>query len=226
MRLTVEKCAVDFHVVCWSMVTPLPREFRRSLALPNSIDRMSTNPYESPATVNRTADSHLPNRRSALAAFRTAFVILLTPALFNYYAFDTDAIGGGIPPILQAAYRTTNLVGIAVGSFLIWFFALPVLEAASRTIRNVVARDASTDRWVDALYMSLKPAAYLAVPGAILWALWVVGFYFLQLDFVMISYGVGIPAHILAACLYVPLLIRWYRLSRSELPAQRHRTNG
>ena len=187
---------------------------------------MSTNPYESPAVANHTADSHLPNRRSALAAFRTAFLILLAPALFNYYAFDTHAISGGIPPILQAVYRTTNLVGIVVGSTFIWFFALPVLEAVARTIRNVVARDASTDSWDGALYVSLKPAVYLAVPGAILWVLWVVGFYFLQLDFVMISYGVGIPAHVLAACLYVPLLIRWYRLSRTGLPAQRHRTNG
>ena len=185
---------------------------------------MSTNPYESPTTVNWTADSNLPNRRSALASFRTAFVILFAAALFNYYAFDTHAISGGIPPILQAVYRAINLVGITVGSTLIWFFALPVLEAVARTVRNVVARDVSTDSWDHALYVSLKPAAYLAVPGAILWVLWVVAFYFLQLDFVMISFGIGIPAHVLAACLYVPLLIRWYRLSRTGSSAQRHRT--
>ena len=198
----------------------------RSVALPNSIACMSTNPYETPAVGDHTADSHLQNRRAALAAFRTAFLILLAAALFNYYAFDTHAIIGGFPPILQAAYRITNLGGIAIGSAFIWFFALPVLEAVGRTIRYVVARDVSTDNWDGALYVSLKPAVYLAVPGAFIWVLWVVGFYFLQFDFVMISFWVGIPAHVLAACFYVPLLVRWYRLSRTRMPSQRHRTNG
>jgi len=198
----------------------------RSVALPNSIARMSTNPYETPAVGDHTADSHLQKRRAALAAFRTAFLILLAAALFNYYAFDTHTIIGGFPPILQAAYRITNLVGIAIGSAFIWFFALPVLEAVARQIRNVVARDVSTDSWDGALYVSLKPAVYLAVPGSIIWVLWVVGFYYLQLDFVMISYAVGVPAHVLAACFYVPLLVRWYRLSRTRMPSQRHRTSG
>ena len=179
---------------------------------------MSTNPYETPATVSRTADPDSPNRRLAIAAVRKAFVILLAPALFNYYAFDTAAIDSSISPRLQVLFRTTNLIGIAVGAAMIWFLALTVLEFAGRTVRSVVAPDVSTDTWDDALYTSLKPAAYLAVLGAILWGLWVVGFYFVQLDFVMISYGIGIPAHILAACLYVPLVVRWYKLARASAP--------
>jgi hypothetical protein len=180
---------------------------------------MSANPYQSPPNIPSTADS--PTRRSAVAAFRTAFVILLTPALFNYFAFDA-MMSAGVSARLHVLFRAANLAGFAAASVLIWFFGVPLLEAASRTIRRVFARDASRESWDGALYVSLKPMAYLAAPGAVLWAVWVVGFYFLQVEFVAISLGVGIPGHILGACLYVPLLMRWYQVSRRDSADQEY----
>ncbi|PQO39002.1 hypothetical protein C5Y96_03790 [Blastopirellula marina] len=109
-------------------------------------------------------------------------------------------------------------VGIGLIAVVCWFAFVPVLEFLSRTIRSIVARNTDPKQWDEVLYVSLKPAALLAIPGMILWIIWVTGFYFLGANFFVISYAVGIPSHILAACLYVPLLYRWYKLWDRSVP--------
>jgi hypothetical protein len=79
----------------------------------------------------------------------------------------------------------------------------------------VFAHDTDRAGWLDALHKQLTWAPYLALPGAALWAIWVFGVYQLHVDFRLLSWAVGVPAHLLAACLYVPLLYAWYQLSRS-----------
>ena len=40
---------------------------------------------------------------------------------------------------------------------------------------------------------------------------WVFGFYEMQMNFYVLSWLIGIPAHILGACVYIPLIYGWYR---------------
>lgn len=64
-------------------------------------------------------------------------------------------------------------------------------------------------------YRSLNSLICVAIPDAALWMVWVFGFYHMHSDFYTISWAVGAPAHLLAACWYVPLVHRWYRLART-----------
>ncbi len=188
---------------------------------------MSNNPYQSPTAGQQRPMATLPNRQSSQRTFRIAILILLAPALFNYYAFDTHLIANGsIVPALQNIYRAANIAGIVLATVLIWLFGLSFLEHVSTLTRSLFARHVAIDAWNDAIYASLKPAVILAIPGAFLWGLWVIGFYYLEVDFVTISYVIGIPSHLLLACLYVPLLVRWYKLVRTESRLEDPRTNG
>lgn len=65
---------------------------------------------------------------------------------------------------------------------------------------------------MDALYATFIRSAPYAVAGAILWGIWVFGFYQAKVDFMVLSVPVGILAHGLAAALYLPLIYRWYRI--------------
>jgi hypothetical protein len=178
---------------------------------------MSANPYQSPVAESLSPDHQLPGRRESLAALHKACLLLLAAGLVNYYAFDMrDIAGAGYDARLKTVVRTMNLVGIAVVFLLSWFFSLPLLQLVARAIRALAGRHVSPDRWNDALYESLKPAAHLSEAGAILWVLWVVAIYYAQLNFVVISFAVGLPAHLLAACVYVPLSVRWFRLARGQ----------
>jgi hypothetical protein len=147
------------------------------------------------------------------------FAILLAPAIFNYYAFDLQMIANSsLPSPTQTLYRATNILGFAVGSALIWFLGFPLLERVSQLIRLALASHTSLSRWLAIFYASVRSAVYLAIPGAILWAIWVVGFYYLGIGFYRISWSVGVPAHLLGALWYVPLVCRWYKLASA--PAQ------
>ncbi len=177
---------------------------------------MSNNPYQPPAASEPLRDRRSPKRGSALWAFRTGLLILLPPTLFNYYAFDSRSSSNGFPLDIRALYYAFSIGSLCLGAAAAWFLTLPLLEWVAWMIRSLVAGKVPASRWDDALYESLRPAAYLALPGAGLWVVWVVGFYYLALDFVILSYAVGIPAHLLAACLYIPLIIRWFRLARGK----------
>ena len=183
---------------------------------------MSANPYRSPTVESLPPVRQPAGRVESLAALHTACLILLAAGLVNYYAFDMRHIAGaGYDARLKTLVRTMHLVGIALVFLLSWFFALPLLELVGRAIRALVGHRGSLDRWNDALYLSLKPARQLAAAGAILWILWVGAFYVAHFNFVVISFVVGLPAHLLAACVYVPLAVRWFKLARGDAPAPR-----
>lgn len=181
---------------------------------------MSANPYQSPTVESLPPVRQPASRAESRAALHAACLILLAAGLVNYYAFDMrDIAGAGYDARLKTVLRTMNVAGIAVVFLLSWFFALPLLEFFGRVIRALTGRRAALDRWNDALYLSLKPAKYLAVAGAVLWILWVVAFYVADFNFVVISFAVGLPAHLLAACVYVPLAFRWFKLARGDAAA-------
>ena len=187
---------------------------------------MNTNPYESPATVAQAPDleevgSELAiAKRTAMRSVWAAILILLVAGLFNYYAFDQVIIAEKVAPRLQVTVRVINLTGIVTITLVAWFLLVPALETLGRWGRYLTGEKAPVAAWSEALYRSLRPAFYLAIPGAILWAIWVMGFYFVHLDFFVLSIGVGVPAHLLAAVLYLPLLVRWYLLARSRSERQ------
>ena len=169
------------------------------------------NPYQVTADLEPAPVS--PLRRSALGSLRASWMILLPAALFNHLAFDPGALMGPWTPTGGLSLlRVANLLGFITGSVAIWFWLLPLLENVALLIRRVVASRTLRPAWLEALYRSLRPAGFLALPGTVIWALWVVGFYYLKIDFVLISVMAAIPAHLLAACLYLPLLFRWGQL--------------
>jgi hypothetical protein len=146
-------------------------------------------------------------------------LVLLVPAVYNYWAFDTHVIATSrLPSDLAILYRTVNVLAFFVGGSLIWFLGVPLLETTARLVRIVFAHGADRTAWQETLYRSLSWTAFVAIPGAILWVIWVFAFYQKKMNFSTISWAVGIPAHVLAACLYLPLIYGWYRLSASETP--------
>jgi hypothetical protein len=139
--------------------------------------------------------------------------VLLIPALYNYWAFDALAVSP-LSADLARLFRTLNLLGLAFAFALIWLFGLVALERIAGLVRRVFANEIDRDQWLAVLHKRLTRAPYLAIPGAALWGIWVFGFYDLRIGFQTISWSVGVPAHLLAACLYLPLIHDWYQLAR------------
>ncbi|MFN3148309.1 hypothetical protein [Bremerella sp.] len=179
---------------------------------------MSTNPYQSPQAESASLETQPPLRREALKSVRKATLLLTAAGYFNLYVFGCNYYPFRILSPLDVAMIAFQVMGTAAIAIACWFLLLPLLEFTGRLIHNWLSPRSDTQPWSDAIYVSLKPAAKLAVAGVILWVTWVIGFYDFRIDFFVISYAVGIPAHILAACLYVPLLFRWYKLWRSSVP--------
>lgn len=178
---------------------------------------MIENPYQSPRLSRKSVDAEPSLRKRAQLSFRAAALVLLIPAVYNYWAFDAHAIASGrLPSDLATFYRTANAVAFVVGMTLIWFLGLPIIEAIARLLRVVFANGTDSAAWQRALYRSLNWTVTLAIPGAALWVIWVFGFYRVGVNFYAISWPIGVTAHLLAACWYVPLIHRWYRMVESQ----------
>ena len=173
----------------------------------------TTNPYRPPIAAGSESDALRPR---ALFALRITLLLLLVPAALNYVCFDLVAIGqSGLSATQKWLYRTTNLSLVVAVPNVIWFLGLPLLEGLGELIRSRLAGDTDKARWREALHLSLRPAPWLALIGAVLWSLWVIGVYLLGIHFFAISLAVAVPAHLVAACFYIPLLVRWIRLARA-----------
>lgn len=170
---------------------------------------MTENPFQSPDCVDDLIAVGSDLRRRARLSFRLTVLILLGPAAYNCWAFNHYALAR------LTHLHEINFTLLAIGAALILFLGFPVLEAISRVLRFIFGQRADRADWQDALYRSLNRTVYLAIPGAVLWVIWVIGFYEMRANFYTISWAVGVPAHLLAACWYVPLLYRWFRLAVS-----------
>ena len=178
---------------------------------------MTENPYQSPDVPSEAVNAGSSLRKRARLSFRVATLVLLIPAVYNYWEFDANVIASSrLPGDLATLYRMINVLGFIVGGPLIWFLGVPLLEAAARLIRTIFANGTDRTTWLETLYRSLSWTAFLAIPGAALWVIWVFVFYQKQVDFYTIYWAVGVPAHLLAACLYLPLIYGWYRLATSK----------
>ena len=173
---------------------------------------MSDNPYQTPQSVAEPYPLRTNVRTLAEWRVRTALLILLVPAIYNFVCFSyTIGISQIVYPFFVISL-VMNSLGFMFVVAMVWFFGLKILELFTWLAYRSMSRKANLDDWLKALYQTLDQTPIFAVLGAILWTLWVVGFYHLQVGFYAISVPLGIVAHLLAAALYLPLLYRWYRM--------------
>ena len=171
------------------------------------------NPFQSPRDSGTRIPPANAERLNPLFQLRLILCILLIPAIYNYYAFDGEVFSNArYPMAIYALYRIVNIGAMFVGFLLCWYFALSILERLSEMTRHLFARNVDRNAWKNAFYSSLRRAMYLSIAGSGLWAIWVYAFYRLDADFFAISWAVGVPAHLLGACWYVPLFVTWYKL--------------
>lgn len=173
---------------------------------------MSTNPYQPPDIQAAPSATRNENQYSARRSLRIALLILLVPAIYNFVCFSVQFTGNQISFPSHILYLTINTVALLLTVAAIWFIGLTALEFITGGLHSIVARKSKLEDWKESLYEILRRAPYLAVPGAVLWAVWVIAIYQLQFGFYVVSVPIGIAAHALAACLYLPLIYRWFRV--------------
>jgi hypothetical protein len=174
---------------------------------------LGENPYQSPECPAGAARTESGLRKRARRSLHVAVVMLLVPALYNYWAFDALTVSP-LPADLVRLFRTLNLLGLVFAFALVWLFGLAALELMARLVRTVLARETIESEWLAVLHKTVSWAPYLAIPGAALWGIWVFGFYQMRINYQSLSWVVGVPAHLLAACWYLPLVHGWYQLAR------------
>lgn len=175
---------------------------------------MSQNPYQAPLYPGVLADRPVvPQRRAALRAVRITATLLFAAAIYNYWEFDRVAFETA-PIQFSRLFRAINIGWFFIAALVTWFFSLTILELLSRVLRTLFAPGKDRDEWLDCLYQSLLKTPVLALVGAVLWTVWTFAFYRMHANFYVISWLIGIPAHIVAAAWYVPLLVQWRRLGR------------
>ena len=177
------------------------------------------NPYATPESVCHVELGLAGLRADALRRIRQALLILLLPAFYNFICFNllVAPLVGDVHT--RMIYWVFNGMGFIVIATAVWFLGLRLLELLTVVLHKLFGRKATLENWNAALYEVLLRGPLLAVLGAIVWAIWVVAYYHLNVGFYMISVPTGIAGNLLAACLYVPLLYRWYALERTEVTA-------
>lgn len=179
-----------------------------------TISGEEANPYRSPESTEDFAPKNLP-RADALLRFRIAIALLLFAALVNDFFLPRYRYTGAA--VVLTTYRIGLLDFIFISA--IGFFAMTctfeVLERLAKLLRRVFAPNSHPDAWSNAIYNAFRPAIPLGLAGALLWIIWVIAFFELRINFYVISYAVGIPAHLLAACVYFPLIYSWFKAART-----------
>ena len=178
---------------------------------------MTTNPYQTPQS-NPKALIYSASRFAAFRSVRISLCILLVPGICNFICFQFPESLGSTGFQMTKFDRTANLVTLGLTIVSIWFWGLILLERITAFIYWGVGQArvcrSTPQQWKQQLYHALQRGPNLAFLGAILWAIWIVAIYSFQLDFFSVSLPIGIAAHILAACLYLPLFFSWYRLEK------------
>lgn len=169
------------------------------------------NPYET-SSMDIVVDSDAIHRSIANRYLRGATVVLLIAGLYNYYYFDHEYISSaGYSLELKKLYRVCNLAGILALILFVWFLGLAFLEFLVSLLRSVTASQSRRKTWAPSLYNGMRRFLYCSPFGAVLWMIWVYSIYELKLDFSMMSIVIGVPAHLLAAIVYVPIIYGLYK---------------
>lgn len=173
---------------------------------------MNQNPYTQPESQQTVIPALDVDQTSARRSVRTALLVLLLPAVYNFCCFNFPgrlATGQASVPVVFVIANSAGLIAVAAA---IWFFGYQALELIVRLIHSIVARHSKFEQWRHALHVTLVRLPVFAIFGAILWVIWVAAFYQAGIGFYTISWPIGLAAHLLAAGLYVPLIYRFYRL--------------
>ncbi len=175
---------------------------------------MNQNPYAAPEHSGKAPLSD--ERKSSLTSIRIALGIMLFPTLYNFVCFNGPLFTQRDRMPLNYLFMATNLVGLIVVLLAVWFIGLWFFERVSDAGRVVFGRSVTKSDWNEPLYSMLQKLKFFAIPGAVIWCIWNFCFYTLEINFYTISIPIGVAAHILAAILYTPVLIRWYQLRNSK----------
>lgn len=167
---------------------------------------MDVNPYEPPHQADRSTLPPVELRSLALSRFRIAMLFLLLPAILNVYYFAE---------MLSFEFVILGFIELAMLSVIVWFLGFPLVEFIARLLHRLFSNGRPFQAWMLQLYLRIQKLRGLALAGSLLWIVWVVGFYLIGIPFMMISVPVGILAHVLGACFYVPLFLAWYRAEKS-----------
>jgi len=169
---------------------------------------MNSNPYAPPSTSDDLAPLPDPELRAmAQRRFHRSCWILSFPALLNWVFFNWR---------LRPEYVLVNCLGLVVLAIVVAHYGFRIVERLSSTIQRIACRNDAWQEWDRVLWKALVALPGFIAIGSLLWTLWVIGFYVMDINFVLISYAVGIPAHVLAACFYVPLITNWFRIARAS----------
>ncbi|MEL7335740.1 MAG: hypothetical protein AAFN70_05975, partial [Planctomycetota bacterium] len=154
-------------------------------------------------------------RQTSIRDTRITLLIFLVPALYNVICFSIYFTPGGLASPTANLFRLINVAGLLLLFLGIWFFGFAILEFSAGITWAAMARTSDRKQWDQALYATLRRAPAYAIPGALLWVVWVFGFYQLQIPIMFISIPVGIVSHLLALRFYMPLMLHWYRMARA-----------
>lgn len=169
------------------------------------------NPYQAPnAAPVATAAAVSSQRRRAMLHWRLGWGLLMLAATDNFCQFSAQ-VGDPVLVIL-------NGLGFVILAGAVFCFGLFALERIAVLIRWLFSGQASQASWLDVLYRSLKPVPWLAAIGTLIWGTWIACYYLMEIDFMVASVPAAIAGHLVAACFYLPLFYRWYRLER-PMPA-------
>ena len=181
---------------------------------------MSVNPFESPREAQQSpgTDSNFASlaaeRASAVKCYTFTILILAVPAIANLLLFNYFITGGVKPLALFYLLATLNAIGVALVIFGLLLGGVFVLESITRLAHQLFGNKSQVELWHRALYDVLRYASFLALPAAILWAIWLWLFYGTNLPYLLFTVPISILAHLLAAILYVALFWRWYKISK------------
>lgn len=182
------------------------------------------NPYASPTAPQMgegLGDDFGALRSKTIRGWQVSLLILLLPAMVNFYLLLERSIRyvDVVPPQPHFALILVNMIWCVPLAALLRFAFLPLLELIAGAIRYLFARNVPRQLWLASMYRSLSLLVPVAIFGAVLWMVWLVGFYLLEMNFFVISIPVGILAHLLGATIYLRIFYGWFRLSR-ESPTQ------
>ena len=170
---------------------------------------MAENPY---APSLNAAPVHV-ERSSALRTVRLCTLILSVGAVYNAYVYS--GLATPTPAYAVTLLRGLNITGVVLIITACWFFALPLFELVSLGCHRLFGRSATLDQWRGELYRVLATATPFAILGTIVWCVWVYAFYFMDMNFFLISVPTGIAAHVLAACVYLRIPFKWWSLEKT-----------
>ena len=184
-------------------------------------EEMDDNPFSPPSALERRTESVSSTRSSARRSIQLSLLIFLIPTIYNFVCFDIERtrsiaeINNIVTPMVSF-FQIIGFIGIANAFIALCFLTLPLCEIATLCLNRWLGQRNNLDLWKTELYASMIALPKFAIPGAILWSLWVFLFYQFGMAFTTVSISVSVAAHLLAATFYIPLFVAWFKIERSS----------